>query len=143
MAPPPMLLPYRRMPEHPNAARLRALFAAFRTADLATILDVVAEDAVWHFPGRQGQLAGAHRGREAILAFLLRVQSLTGGTFHLELIDVVANDQRAVALFRGHGEREGRTLDNPTCLHVHLRDGRAVELWEFVWDLYAVDAFWR
>ncbi|MDX2170453.1 MAG: nuclear transport factor 2 family protein [Deltaproteobacteria bacterium] len=131
------------MHEHPNAARLRALFDAFRNADLATVVDVIAEDAVWHFPGRDGQLAGSHRGRDAILQFLLRVQSLTGGSFHLELIDVVANDARAIALFRGHGAREGRTLDNPTCLHVRLRDGRAVELWEFVWDLYAVDEFWR
>lgn len=131
------------MSDHPNAARLRGLFAAFRAADLPAILDTIAEDAVWHFPGRHGQLAGTHRGRDAILAFLLRVQSLTGGTFHLELVDVVANDTRAVALFRGHGERDGRILDNPTCLHVHMRDGRAVEIWEFVWDLYAVDEFWR
>ena len=131
------------MQEHPNAARLRELFAAFRTADLATIQEVIPEDAVWHFPGRSGQLAGSHRGREAILQFLLEVQSLTGGTFHLDLLDVVANDDRAVALFRGHGEREGRTLDNPTCLHVRMRDGRAVEVWEFVWDLYRVDEFWR
>lgn len=131
------------MTEHPNAARLRALFAAFRATDLATILEVIAEDAVWHFPGRTGQLAGSHRGRDAILAFLLKVQSLTGGTFHLELIDVVANDARAVALFRGHAERDGRTLDNPTCLHVRMQDGRAAEIWEFVWDLEHVEAFWR
>ena len=131
------------MSEHPNASRLRALFAAFRAADLPAVLAIIAEGAVWHFPGRDGQLAGAHRGREAIIQFLLQVQSLTGGTFHLELLDVVANDQRAVALFRGHGQREGRTLDNPTCLHVRLEDGRAVEFWEFVWDLYAVDDFWR
>lgn len=131
------------MQEHPNAARLRALFAAFRATDLTTVLEIIPEDAVWHFPGRGGQLAGSHRGREAILQFLLRVQSLTGGTFHLDLVDIVANDQRAVALFRGHGEREGRTLDNPTCLHVRMQDGRAVEIWEFVWDLYSVDEFWR
>jgi len=128
---------------HPNAARVRALFAAFRAADLAAITDLIPEDAVWHFPGREGQLAGSHRGREAILQFLLKVQALTGGSFHLELIDVVANDERAIALFRGHGEREGRTLDNPTCLHIRMRDGRAVEVWEYVWDLYAVDAFWK
>jgi ketosteroid isomerase-like protein len=129
-------------PEHPNATLVRGLFAAFTRADLASIQALIPADAVWHFPGRRGQLAGSHRGREAILAFLLRVQALTGGTFHLDLIDVLASDAHAVALFRGHGEREGRTLDNPTCLRLRVVAGQVVEVWEFVWDLYAVDDFW-
>lgn len=36
----------------------------------------------------------------------------------------------------------GKELDNPTCLRARLRDGQIAELWEFVWDLYAVDDFW-
>ena len=70
------------------------------------------------------------------------VAGLTGGTFHLDLEDVVANDRHAVALFRGHGQRDGKVLDNPTCLRMRIEDGRIVEIWEFVWDLYAVDEFW-
>jgi len=128
--------------DHPNAVRIRELFAAFRAGDLATIQAIVPEDAVWHFPGRHGQLAGDQRGREAILAFLLKVMALTNHTFRLDLIDVLANDAHAVALFRGGGERNGKTLDNPTCLRLRLRDGQVVEVWEFVWDLYAVDDFW-
>jgi ketosteroid isomerase-like protein len=130
------------MGEHPNATRVRALFAAFRAGDLATIEATIPEHAVWHFPGRTGQLAGTHRGREAILRFLMRVPQLTGGTFHLDLEDVLANDGHAVALFRGHGTREGRTLDNPTCLRMRIENGQVVEVWEFVWDLFAVDEFW-
>ncbi len=130
------------MTEHPNATLVRGLFAAFQSGDLDAIRRVIPADAVWHFPGRSGNLAGAHRGRDAILQFLLQVVQLTGGTFHLELIDVLANDSHAVALFRGHGERAGRTLDNPTCLRMRLANGTISELWEFVWDLYAVDAFW-
>jgi ketosteroid isomerase-like protein len=119
------------------------LFAAFRSADLATIADTIPENAVWHFPGRRGGLAGTHRGRDAILAFLLKVQTLSEGTFHLDLLDVVANDEHAVALFCGHAQRNGRGLNNPTCLRMRLdADGRVHEVWEFVWDLYDVDEFW-
>jgi uncharacterized protein len=130
------------MNEHPNARLVRDLFDAFRAADLPRILGAIPEDAVWHFPGRNGKLAGEHRGRDAILAFLGKVQALSGGTFHLDLIDVLANDRHAIALFRGHGERSGKTLDNPTCLRMHLEGGHIREVWEFVWDLYAVDDFW-
>jgi ketosteroid isomerase-like protein len=130
------------MQEHPHATMVRELFAAFRNADVGAIERTIPADAVWRFPGRQGQLAGEHRGRDAILRFLLKVVELTGGTFHLDLIDVVANDRHAVALFEGRGERNGRTLHNPTCLRMRIEDGCVVEVWEFVWDLYDVDAFW-
>lgn len=131
-----------RAADHPNAIRVRELFDAFAAGDVETIRAVIPEHAVWHFPGARGQLAGTHRGRDAIFAFLLRVRALTGGTFHVELIDVVANDVHAVALFRGRAERDGKTLDNPTCLRMRIVDGQVAEVWEFVWDLFSVDEFW-
>jgi ketosteroid isomerase-like protein len=130
------------MSEHPNAARIRELFAAFRARDVDAIRGAIAETAVWHFPGREGRLAGSHVGHAGILPFLARVSELTDGSFELELEEVLANDALAVALFRGRARRLGRELDNPTCLKIQLREGRATEIWEFVWDLYAVDRFW-
>ncbi len=128
--------------EHPNATRVRELFEAFRSGDVETVRAVIPERAVWHFPGRHGRLAGTHAGRDAIFAFLVNVQALTEHTFALDLIDVLANDRHAVALFRGHGRRADKVLDNPTCLRMRLEDGQVVEVWEFVWDLFAVDEFW-
>ncbi|HYC54899.1 MAG TPA: nuclear transport factor 2 family protein [Candidatus Binatia bacterium] len=130
------------MSEHPNATLVRDLFRAFRDADMQTIERALPEHAAWEFPGKRGALAGRHEGRQAVLGFLMNVKSLTAGSFHLELEDVVANDRWAVALFRGHGERNGKTLDNPTCLRMRIQDGRIVEIHEFVWNLYEVDEFW-
>lgn len=130
------------MAEHPNATRIRELFAALRQADINTVHAIVRADAVWHFPGRHGQLAGSHEGRDAIVAFLMKVMALTEGTFHLDFEDVLANDTTAIALFRGHATRAGRTLDNPTCLRLRLEQGQVFEMHEFVWDLYQVDDFW-
>jgi len=128
--------------EHPNAALVRSLFDAFARRDAGVIAAAIPEDAVWHFPGRRGALAGAHRRREAILLFLANVMAMTAGTFRLELHDVRASDGGAVALFRGRGARNGKTLDNPTCLRIDIRDGKVTEVWEFVWDLEHVEEFW-
>lgn len=130
------------MTEHPNARRVRDLFAAFRARDIEAIRGALSETAVWHFPGRSGQLAGDHSGHAGIFQFLARVSQLTDDSFGLDLEEVVANDRIAVAFFRGRGRRHDRRLDNPTCLKIRLEGGRAVEVWEFVWDLYAVDDFW-
>lgn len=129
-------------PEHPNVIAVREMFAAFRSGDIAVILQAIPESLVWHFPGRGGGLAGVHRGRDAVLAFLARVMEMSAGTFHLELDDVVGGNRHVVALFRGRGTRGAKTLDNPTCLRVRFENGRPVEIHEFVWDLYAVDDFW-
>ena len=130
------------MAEHPNAERIRSLFDAFRRGDIEAISDVLPENALWHFPGREGRLAGTHRGRRAIFEFLAKVVELTNGTVRLELVDVVANDEHAVAIFYGTGKRGDKTLDNHTCLQMRLEHGRVLEVWEFVWDLYHVDDFW-
>jgi ketosteroid isomerase-like protein len=130
------------MAEHPNATRIRRMFDAFLESDVDRIREALAEQVVWHFPGRRGRLAGNHEGRDAVLSFLVDVARLTNGTFRLELIDVLANDRHGIAIFRGSGSRNGKSLDNPTCLRMRIEDGRVVELWEFVWDLYHVDDFW-
>ena len=106
------------------------------------IYRAIDDDAVWGFPGRRGKLAGEHRGKSAIFSFLMSVQSLTAGTFHLDVVDVAASDEHAVAIFRGHGERDGKRLDNPTALVVRFAGGKIIELREFVWDLEHVEDFW-
>ena len=131
------------MSEHPNESLVRGLFAAFARGDVDTIRSLVPENAVWHFPGTRGRLAGRHEGREAIFHFLLDVQRLTDGSFHLELEDVVAGDRFAAAFFRGTGQRKGLGLDNPTCLKIRIKEGRIQEVFEFVWDLGHVEEFWE
>ena len=130
------------MPEHPNVARIRKLFDAFGERNPAAIAAAIPEDAVWRFPGRRGQLAGEHRGRDAILRVIAKVMALSGGTFHLDLHDIVGGDDHVVVLFTGHAERDGKTLENPTCLRIAMRDGRPQEIDEFVWDLDHIEEFW-
>jgi ketosteroid isomerase-like protein len=130
------------MIEHPNATLVRDLVDGMRCGDLTGFDAVASPDLVWHFPGRHGKLAGAHRGREEIMDFLAKVVDMSDGTFDLDPIDVVANDRRAVLLFHGRASRGGRRLDNPTCLSILFRDRQVAEVWEFVWDLYDVEEFW-
>src|SRR5687768_16400100 len=45
-----------------NAKRIREGYDAFNRADVAALVDLFAEDFVWHFPGAS-KLAGEHLGR--------------------------------------------------------------------------------
>jgi ketosteroid isomerase-like protein len=53
------------MAEHPNAERIRRAFDAFAPGDMATMTELIAEDTIWHIPGR-GPLSGDHQGRETV-----------------------------------------------------------------------------
>src|SRR2546429_3519912 len=86
-----------RMFEHPNAALVERLYAAFDSKDAVSLGKLIAEDAVWHVPGTS-PISGDHRGQAAIFAYFQKLAELTDGTFHAELIDVLASDMHAAAL---------------------------------------------
>jgi hypothetical protein len=125
---------------HPNEDLVRQGYDAFAKGDLDTLRKVFAADAVWHTPGHN-VLAGDHRGIDAILGFFGQTMELSGGTFRVELHDVVAGDDHAVGLHVARGQRNGRTLEDRSVLVFHVRDGQAVEVWQYNGDNDAVDQF--
>ena len=128
------------MTEHPNATRAREGFESFRRGGIA--LELFADDAVWHVPGSNA-VSGDYRGLDEILPFLRRTAALTGGTYRVELLWVVADDEHAVAVYRAQGERDdGRTLDIEQALLIELRDGRWRDIRAQPLDQAAFDAFW-
>jgi ketosteroid isomerase-like protein len=127
---------------HPNEDLVREIFAAFGRGDLDALRSrYMAEDACFHYPGR-GLLAGDHEGVAKVLEISGRAFELSGGTFRLEIHDVLANDEHAVALFTARGERAGRRLEDRTAEVFRIRDGKAAEMWLYPADLYANDEFW-
>lgn len=128
------------MPEHPNAELSRRAFEAFRRDPFA-LARLIHEEAVWRVPGRNA-MAGEYRGRKAIFAFLRRTGELTDGTYRAELRWVVADDERAVALYRACGSRNGRTLDIDQMLICEIAEGQWFHVTAVPVDMAEFDAFW-
>jgi uncharacterized protein len=126
------------MTGHPNVERIIDGYAAFAKGDFATLNDLFAEDIMWHEPGRN-QLAGDFRGREAVYELFGRLMELTGGSFHLDLQTVFADDERAVSLVVATTSRGGRTITSYDAHIFHLRDGKVVEFWNGSTDPYSFD----
>ena len=130
------------MSDHPNAAIVREGFDRFVQGDVAGLVGLFADDAVWHVPGANA-MAGDYRGRDEIIAFLRRTAELTGGTYRVELLWVVADDEHTVAVYRAQGERDGgRSLDIEQALLVELRDGLWTDIRAQPLDPPAFDSFW-
>ncbi len=125
---------------HPDEELVRRGYDAFSKGDMQTLREVFHPDLVWHSPGRN-QLAGDHRGVDAVLGFFGRTMELTSGTFRIEVHDVVANDEHVVGLNSVAAEREGKSLRGTNTLVFHVRNGKATEVWQFWADQYAADEF--
>ena len=63
-----------------NAELVRRGYEAFNTADIATLTEIVDENASWHTPGRS-PIAGEYQGRDAVFGQFGRYGAETGGTF--------------------------------------------------------------
>lgn len=124
-----------------NSDLVRRMFDAFARKDGFALRGLFADDAVWVVPGL-GRMAGRFVGRDAIFRFLGRLPKETDGTYASELIDVLASADRAAALYRATGERNGRRLDLDQTLLFRIEDGLVREVLALPSDPVAFDAFW-
>ena len=122
--------------EHPNATAYRRTVDAFRTGDFDAIRSLVAEDVVWHVPGRSS-MAGEIRGLDELVAWLGRLSEYG---FTIREHDVFGNDEHVCALSYIGARRPGVDVESRVTSVFHYRDGRQVERWFYPDDAAAWDA---
>jgi ketosteroid isomerase-like protein len=123
--------------EHPNAALVRRVFAAFGK-DAMAVSAAFARDVVWRVPGHT-VMSGEYRGRRDVVDFLRRTGLETGGTYRSRLHTVFADDDWAVAIYRATGTRNRINLDVDQALVIRIVDG----LWQEVTAVPLDSAFER
>ena len=124
---------------HPNADLVMKGFAAFAAGDMATMDQVIADDAVWHSLGR-GIISGDFRGKEAIFGLFAKVAQ--EAEIQQDIHALLADDDHAVALVKGSATRRGKTLAMDQVFVFHVAGGKATEVWVSTADPYAADEFW-
>jgi ketosteroid isomerase-like protein len=121
-----------------NADLIRSGYEAFQKGDLAAFDNILAEDCVWHVPGR-GQLAGDKKGRQAIVEYYGKLGELSEGTVKVEVHDVLANDDHVTGLHSSSARRGGQSYETTEVIVFHVREGRVTEAWEHPFNLYGLD----
>lgn len=124
-----------------NAELIQSGYEAFAKGDMETIAKVFAPDIRWHIGG-QNQITGEYNGQDEVFAFFARLPELTGGTFGLEIHDLLASEDHVVVLAKELGSRNGRELNSDEVHVWHVDGGRATEFWGIPKDQQAVDEFW-
>jgi ketosteroid isomerase-like protein len=126
---------------HPNEDLVRRGYVAFGTGDFATLRELFADDVVWHVGGRSA-ITGDYKGKNEVFGFFAQLAERAGGTFRVDVHDVLANDVHVVALVTLTAERAGKTLNDEGTQVYQVQGGKVTESWFHPSDQYASDEFW-
>ena len=119
-------------------ARQARFYAGGETEPLREML---AEDIVWHVPGRS-PIAGDHEGIEAVMDYFERRRALARATFRVNVREVMERGELVVQLAGGTAELGGRDVAWETVGVFRVRDGRIAEGRLVPFDLYLFDEVW-
>jgi ketosteroid isomerase-like protein len=124
-----------------NAALVKGGYEAFARGDLNAVLALFDDDILWHVPGR-GPLSRDYWGRDEVLGFFTEFIRLSGGSFRVQVDDILAKGDTVVVLATENAERAGRTWSSPQVHVWTLKNGRATRFWQYQGDQQGEDEFW-
>jgi ketosteroid isomerase-like protein len=126
---------------HSLQAVIREAYAAFGRGDVEGYLKPCAEDFAFHVPGHGG-IGGTYVGRQGLYDLAAKAMQITGGTFHEEVEDVLANDNHAIVLARHQFTRNGSAKDYRTAHVYEISAGKLVHCFEHPRDPASFDDAW-
>jgi ketosteroid isomerase-like protein len=124
-----------------NRRLIEGLYASFTRWEIPAVFQALDENIFWHIPGR-GPLSGDYRGHAEVLRFFQSFMQMSGGTFRVEVQDLLANDRRVLALVTESAERDGRKWSSPQVHAWTIERGKATVFWQFQGDQQTEDEFW-
>jgi len=124
-----------------NDELITSAYDAFARGDLTGAIATFAADIFWHVPGR-GPLSRDYRGHAEVLGFFEHFMELSGGTFALQIDDVLARGDRVVVLCTETARRGDRNWSSPQVHVWTVKDGKATVFREYPGDQQTEDEFW-
>lgn len=125
---------------HPNAQLLKTFYDAFAKGDMNTMLSLCSDDMTFQISGKS-KLAGKYN-KSTAPQLLSKIHELSGGTFKLEVHDIMASDLHGMVLTTDTLTRNG-TKHEYRSVHVfRIQNGKPVAWYEYPRDLYQYDTIW-
>ena len=130
------------MAEHSDVTLVKRGYAAFNAADIATLTELIADDAVQTMVGNN-IVSGEFKGRDNILGMYGKIAEVTNGTYKVEVEQTFTDGNgTVVVVHRQTAEREGKRLDNRQALVFRIEGGKVVSLTDTSDDVALDDAFY-
>jgi ketosteroid isomerase-like protein len=127
--------------DNSNAAIIRKAYQDFAQGDVPAVFGALDPSIAWHVPGH-GPLSGDYTGHDKVGGFFQRTMELSGGSFGIDVHNVMAGEDLVVVLVTVKAQRNGIAASFPEVHVWRLKDGRAIEFREYQGDEQREDRFW-
>jgi ketosteroid isomerase-like protein len=107
---------------HPNEALVRKIYETFGRGDLPGVLAMCDETITFTVAGSV-PFAGTYN-KQTFPNLVGQIMGISAGTFGEALVDVVANDEHAVAILDHWLDRDGKRIEYRTDHIWGIKDGR-------------------
>lgn len=109
--------------------------------DINPLIDLLADDIVWHVPGRS-IIAGDYRGRDAVIGYFRKRREIAGGAIAVTKHAQMGDHEVVVQLADGRAVIAGHDVSWRTVGVYRVAGGRIAEGWLVPLDLAAFDRAW-
>ena len=126
-----------------NLAIVKRLIDAYAALDIDAINTLLADEVVFHVPGRH-PLAGTYTGKPEVFGYLGQVSTVneaSDGGF--EIHSLMSDGDHVASLVTGTIEHAGVRFVRPIVHVFHVNGKQITEFWEASLDQHAEDEFWQ
>ena len=117
-------------------------YVSLAKGDFEKVGSLLADDLVWHQPGK-GALSGSYKGKEAVFSHLGRMSELSGGTFAIDQIDYITeNNHLGVAAVAFEAFAFDKSIRMRGIDLYRVENDKIQEVWLFSEHIDEEDAFW-
>jgi ketosteroid isomerase-like protein len=119
---------------------LTKLYEAFSRGDVPVVMGLLSDDITYRISG-SSPVSGDYAGKAEVLGFFGKLMELSGGTFQLTVLDILANDQHGAVFTMERAQRDGKALTNHAVHAWDVEDGECIrfrgyneEVWDPFWS---------
>ena len=125
-----------------NSERLRQAMEAVSRGDVEGFGHILlADDVVWHWPGRSS-VSGDYRGRDEVLGLIRGFHQMTQNTLRIEPLDILEGRDYVMSFTRATADQGDRRFDGVMADAMRFNDeGRVEEFWTLSNEQEALDEF--
>lgn len=127
--------------KHSHVAMIEKLYFDFSNKNWKEFLEACPDQITFQVAGKS-KLAGKYTKENFISEFASRLQDLSGGTFEIEVHDILASDRHATVLATNRLIFQGKPIELRTVHVWRIENGRPVAWYEYPRDLYQYDIIW-
>ena len=125
-----------------NVQVVKSYFESLAKGDLQRLSSLLADDIIWHQPGK-GELSKRYQGKDEVFSLFGKFMEKSANTFKIDQVErIMSNSDWVSATLHFSAKRGDKSISMAGVDLMRIQNGKIKEVLLFSGDQQAEDAFW-